>query len=105
MSELTTDAQAARAGAAIATARSAEAPAAPSVPRRSFKQGFTIFSERFGHLMSRILLTGLYLILVAPAALVISFLTDPLRIKHYRGTTYTPWKSSNTDLDHARRQD
>ena len=107
MSELTTDAQAARSGAAVAAARSAEAPAAraQTAPKRSLKQELTIFTERFGHLMSRILLTGLYLILVAPAALVISFLTDPLRIKSYKGTTYSPWKSSNTDLPHARRQD
>jgi hypothetical protein len=91
-------------GADPARTGSASAAAEP-MTMATIKREMTLFSERFGHLMSRILLTALYVILVAPAAVFIAFLTDPLRIKRFLGSTYSPWRSDNTDLEHARRQD
>ncbi|MFO0981924.1 MAG: hypothetical protein U1E76_09315 [Planctomycetota bacterium] len=107
MSEAPTQA-AARPSAPAAPAAAPAAKAAEpahSPPPRTFMQALTMFTERFGHMMSRILLSVLYVVLVAPAALFVALLTDPLRIKRYRGTTMTPWRSANTDLDHSRRQD
>jgi hypothetical protein len=63
------------------------------------------FTERFGHMMSRILLTLLYALLVAPAGLVMALLCDPLRIKKYRGSSWAPWNEDNESLERARRQD
>jgi hypothetical protein len=63
------------------------------------------FTERFGHMMSRIVLTVLYVVLVAPAGLVVALLADPLAIKRWRGSSWTPWKQDNESLERARRQD
>ena len=51
--------------------------AAPPLP---LKEQFFRFVERFGHVMSRILLTVLYLVLVAPAGIFMSLFGDPLKI-------------------------
>jgi hypothetical protein len=68
-------------------------------------QSFFRFSERFGHLMSRILLTALYVVLVAPAGLLLAAFGDPLRIKRWRGSSWVPWTQDNDSLARARRQD
>jgi hypothetical protein len=68
-------------------------------------QSFFRFSERFGHLMSRILLTALYIVLVAPAGILLAVLADPLRIKRWRGSSWVPWTQDNDSLARARRQD
>jgi hypothetical protein len=62
------------------------------------------FTERFGHMMSRIILTVLYVALVAPAGLVLALLGDPLRIKRWRGTSWVDWRERNDTLELARRQ-
>jgi len=66
---------------------------------------FVRFSERFGHLMSRILLTVLYVVLVAPAGLLLAAFGDPLRIKRWRGSSWVAWTQDNDSLARARRQD
>ena len=71
----------------------------------SFKAALTRFTERFGHLMSRILLTLLYVVLVAPAGLVLSLFGDRLDIRRYRGSSWVPCGFDNETLDRARRQD
>jgi hypothetical protein len=83
------------------------APAEPAAPpeKRSLKLQFQRFTERFGHLMSRIVLTVLYVALVAPAGLVLALLADPLRIKRWRGSSWSPWTQDNDSLARARRQD
>jgi hypothetical protein len=62
------------------------------------------FTERFGHMMSRIVLTVLYVALVAPAGLVIAAAGDPLRIRRWRGTSWNDWRERNDTLELARRQ-
>ena len=62
------------------------------------------FTERFGHLMSRILLTVMYVCLVGPAGLILSTLGDRLSIRRWRGTSWTDWPTANENLDQARRQ-
>ena len=75
------------------------------LPPRRLKDQFTRFAERFGHMLSRLLLTVLYATLVLPGGLLMSLFQDPLRVKRYRGTKWTDWKRSNDTLDRARRQD
>ena len=81
------------------------APAEPAAPPLTLLQHFFRFSERFGHMMSRILLTLLYVTLVAPAGFVISRFGDPLAIKRWRGTSWNAWTQKNDTLARARRQD
>ena len=88
-------------GAGEAPAAPTEAPPAPLSPLASFFR----FSERFGHMMSRVLLTVLYITLVAPAAFVLSRCCDPLGIKRYGGSSWKPWTSKNDNLSRAQRQD
>jgi hypothetical protein len=71
----------------------------------SLTRSFFRFSERFGHLMSRVLLTALYALLVAPAGLLLALCGDPLRIKRWRGSSWDPWTQDNDSLARARRQD
>ena len=68
-------------------------------------QEFRRFTERFGHMMSRIILTLLYAVLVAPAAFVFALVCDPLRIRKWRGTSWDDWTQDNDSLARARRQD
>ncbi|MEW6746103.1 MAG: hypothetical protein AB1486_25460 [Planctomycetota bacterium] len=82
-----------------------ERPAQPRPFKERCKQGFFRFSERFGHMLSRLVITILYATLVVPGGIIVSLLQDPLRIKRYRGTTWSDWKSSNHTLQRARRQD
>ena len=82
-----------------------QAPVAPPPPELSFKEKLFQFFERFGHLMSRILLTILYVILVAPAGIILALFGDPLRIRKYRGTSWMNWTHENNTTEQARRQD
>ncbi|MFG0319767.1 MAG: hypothetical protein ACF8XB_21025 [Planctomycetota bacterium JB042] len=61
------------------------------------------FVENFGHMMSRIVLTLLYAVLITPVGIFYRFLADPF-LSRYRGTSFTPWKSENSTVDQARRQ-
>jgi len=93
---------------AKSSAEAAEAPNAPTEappPRPTFSKQVLRFTERFGHLMSRILLTLLYALLVAPAGIVMALFGDPLRIRRWRGTSWRPWTQDNDSLERARRQD
>ena len=62
------------------------------------------FLERFGDLMSRLILGVIYLVLVAPVGLVFTFLRDPLRMKSWTGSTFTKWDRKNSTVGQARRQ-
>lgn len=63
------------------------------------------FLEHFGHMMSRVVLTVLYFLLIAPVGIFYRFIADPFLYRYPKnGTSLTPWRSQNTDIDQARRQ-
>jgi hypothetical protein len=60
---------------------------------------------RIGLIQSRILLTVLYWVVVAPFALAVRLFSDPLQIRAPDGTTYyRPIGSHARGIDDARRQ-
>jgi len=63
------------------------------------------FSERFGNMLSRTLLTVLYFVALGPFAIVYRMVADPLHIKRRPGGNWTAWVASNETLEAARRQD
>ncbi len=63
------------------------------------------FSERFGSMLSRILLTVLYYLVLGPFALVYQRVTDPLHLRRPSRGNWTPWDHPNDTLRLARRQD
>lgn len=68
-------------------------------------QALIQFSERFGHMLSRTLLTVIYYVLMGPFAIFYRLVADPLHIKRQRTGNWTTWSSQNDDLRAARRQD
>lgn len=78
------------------------AEAAP--PPKTLKGQVLRFFERFGHMMSRVILSLLYLVLVAPAGIVYVLFLDPLRIRRRPASNWVPYKTSNTSIEAARRQ-
>ncbi len=65
----------------------------------------TFFLESFGHMMSRLVLTILYALLIAPIGIFYRMLADPFLSKYpSSNSSYTEWKSNNSTLDEARRQ-
>ena len=63
------------------------------------------FSERFGSMLSRLLLTVLYFALLGPFALVYQLFADPLHLKRRPQGNWSAWQSRNETLAQARRQD
>lgn len=63
------------------------------------------FSERFGSMLSRLLLTALYYVVLGPFALVYQRVADPLHLKRRADGNWTRWTGRNDTLDAARRQD
>lgn len=63
------------------------------------------FSERFGSMLSRVLLTVLYYVLLGPFALVYRMFADPLHVRPRPQGNWTAWSSTNDTLQAARRQD
>ncbi len=66
-------------------------------------QAFLHFSERFGSMLSRVLLTVLYFGLLGPFAVLYRLFADPLHIKRRR-SNWIEWKRENESLSAARRQ-
>ncbi len=62
-------------------------------------------SERFGSLLSRILLTLLYYLVLGPFALVYQLVADPLHVRRQARGNWTTWTTKNDTLAAARRQD
>jgi hypothetical protein len=62
------------------------------------------FSERFGSMLSRVLLTVLYFALLGPFALVYRLFADPLRLRRPNATNWVTWRRANETLPAARRQ-
>jgi len=66
-------------------------------------KAFLHFSERFGSMLSRVLLTVLYFGLLGPFALLYRLFADPLHLKR-RDSNWVAWRSANETLGAARRQ-
>ena len=60
--------------------------------------------ERIGHLVSRAILTAIYVVLVSPVGIVFRLFGDPLRIRPGAPSTWGPWGSRNDSVDRARAQ-
>lgn len=65
----------------------------------------SFFLESFGHMMSRLVLTILYVVLIAPIGIFYRVLADPFLGRYpSNGSSFTAWDSKNSSLDEARRQ-
>ena len=83
-------------------------PSPPPIPvdsTSSLLQTLLTFSERFGQLLSRILLTVLYYVLLGPVALIYQRCADPLHLGRRPTGNWTAWEDHGTGLKSARRQD
>lgn len=58
------------------------------------------FSERFGHMLSRLLLTLLYFLFVTPAGIFITLFGDPLKIRSSRNSN---WQEATADMSNKKR--
>ena len=73
----------------------------------------TLFLERFGQMMSRLVLTLVYFLVLGPFALVYRVVADPLHRRrprakdsaHTVATNWTTWDRPEENLGRARRQD
>ena len=63
------------------------------------------FTERFGSMLSRALLTALYFLVLGPFALVYRIFADPLHLRRRPRGNWSAWKETNSSLKAARRQD
>ncbi|MFT7485109.1 MAG: hypothetical protein ACI9F9_000955 [Candidatus Paceibacteria bacterium] len=68
-------------------------------------QPFLQFSERFGNMLSRTLLTALYFLVLGPFAIVYRVVCDPLHLRPRKNGNWTAWDSDNSTLAAARKQD
>jgi hypothetical protein len=64
-----------------------------------------LFTERFGSLLSRCLLTLLYFAVLGPFAILYRLAADPLHLRRRPRGNWTAWEETNSDLRAARRQD
>jgi len=70
-----------------------------------FVPNVRFFLESFGHMMSRLVLTLLYIVLIAPIGIFYRFLADPFLSRYPKnGSSYTRWRSTNSTLEEARKQ-
>jgi hypothetical protein len=65
----------------------------------------TQFTERFGSMLSRLLLTVLYFGVLGPFAILYRLFADPLRIRRPKDGNWSEWVASNETLAAARKQD
>jgi len=70
-----------------------------------FWQPALAFSERFGNMLSRALLTVLYFGLLGPFALFYRLAADPLHMRRRRNGNWIGWATANDTLAAARKQD
>ena len=68
-------------------------------------KGLIEFTERFGELLSRVLLTVLYYFVLGPFALLYQLFADPLHLRRPEQGNWTIWDHPNETLSAARRQD
>ena len=63
------------------------------------------FTERFGSMLSRALLTALYYLVLGPFALVYRVFADPLHLRRRPQGNWSAWEETNSSPKAARRQD
>ena len=63
------------------------------------------FTERFGSMLSRVLLFVLYFCLLGPFAIFYRLLCDPLHLSRRPEGNWTRWEATNETLKAARKQD
>jgi len=63
------------------------------------------FSERFGNMVSRTLLTILYFGVLGPFAILYRLVADPLHLRRQRKGNWVRWENDNETIAAARRQD
>ena len=63
------------------------------------------FTERFGSMLSRVLLTALYFLVLGPFALLYRIFADPLHLRRRPKGNWSTWEETNSSLKAARRQD
>jgi hypothetical protein len=63
------------------------------------------FTERFGSMLSRVLLFVLYFGLLGPFALLYRLVADPLHLRRRPQGNWSAWECANDTLQAARRQD
>lgn len=71
---------------------------------QKFYQGLIQFSERFGHMLSRLLLTILYFIFVTPAGIFITLFCDPLRMRRPANSNWQKVDPTRAEKKRARSQ-
>ena len=67
-------------------------------------QGLIQFTERFGNMLSRALLTALYYLVLGPFAIFYRLVADPLHLRRRPRGNWSAWTSKTDDLRAARRQ-
>ena len=68
-------------------------------------KGLIQFTERFGNMLSRALLTVLYYVVLGPFALLYRIFADPLHLRRQSAGNWTRWERSINTLSAARKQD
>ncbi len=68
-------------------------------------QPILVFLERFGTVVGRLVMTLIYIVAVAPVAIVYKLVADPLLTKSQPESTFREWSQVNETLEDARRQD
>lgn len=69
-------------------------------------QGIIQFSERFGHMLSRLILMLLYFLLVTPAGIVITLFGDPMKIRRSKNSSNggaSNWQKVNVKMSDKKR--
>jgi hypothetical protein len=80
-------------------------PTAKSPAPPGLKAVLLRFSERFGSMLSRVLLKVLYFCVLGPFAILYRLVADPLHLRRRKRGNWTAWASRNDTLRLARRQD
>ncbi len=68
-------------------------------------KAFIQFTERFGNMLSRTLLSLLYFLVLGPFAIVYRLVADPLHLRRRSHGNWTTWERTNDNLRAARKQD
>ena len=68
-------------------------------------KGLIEFTERFGNMLSRALLTLLYFFVLGPFALLYRLFADPLHLRPRPEGNWSAWEGSSNTLARARKQD
>ncbi len=71
---------------------------------RTFLGLWKLFAEKLGALQSRVVLSVLYFVVVAPFALAVRLFLDPLRIKPHEDSNWIGRSTPSGDLARARHQ-